>query len=219
MCAHELRFRMRNATAATMALGSACLAFASDSVFFDPAHEARAFLRAYAALTATSDVAILELYRDDARLRVSSFAADGQARTAPLRGRDWKRQLRAGWYDGSTRLEATSFRNASIARDGERIVIRANRYSQTRCYCDSKYLVAIEANASGIFQIVEEHIGFQPDSHCASGDERQVAAPAATPVREQTRPVALPRNAIPISNNTAAPVGTASAFHPSQQRR
>jgi hypothetical protein len=164
MCVREL-FRMRNLLLSIAAAGLP--AFAAEPLAFDANKEARFFLLRYVGLTSTSDVAALDLYRDDARVRVASYTGDKETQLGIVQGKDWKQQLRAGWYDGSTRLEAASFQGATVLRDGDRLVIRARRYSQTNCYWDDGYAVVITPDAAGQFQIVEERINFQRASTCS----------------------------------------------------
>ncbi|MEO8249865.1 MAG: hypothetical protein ABI589_10885 [Burkholderiales bacterium] len=205
MHAPSLHRRLSLAPVLLGVLGAARV-LAGDPSTFDATREARAFLRDYVGLTATSDVAVVSLYRDDARLQISAMAANQEVRTAAVSGRNWKRQLRAGWYDASSQLEASSFRDVAIARQGDRVVIRAKRYSQTRCYWDPNYLVSIEPNAGGVFEIVEERITFQHSSRCpTSGSAQPDASAPAAPVHEPSgRPSNLPANAIPISSSPLA---------------
>lgn len=148
----------------------------------DAAKEARTFLLRYVGLTATSDVAALDMYRDDARIRVSAWQGGREVQNGLAVGKGWKQQLRAGWFDGTTRMEASSFQDASVSVQGQRLVIRAKRYSQTRCYWDNGYAVAIEPDKNGHYQIVEERLSFQHEAYCASARTMATATPVAQPV-------------------------------------
>lgn len=133
----------------------------------DSSKEAKTFLLRYTGLTGTSDVATLNLYRDDARVQIWSWQ-DGKSQPGQVSGKEWKKQLRSGWFDGTTKLEASSFEGARVTQNGKRLVIHARRYSQTRCYWDNGYAVAIEPGEHGQYQIVEERISFQRDSFCSN---------------------------------------------------
>lgn len=163
----------------------------------DAAREARMFLLRYVGLTATSDINALSMYRDDARIRVSAWQGGRQIQTGIARGKDWKQQLRAGWFEGTTKLEASSFQDAGVSAQGRRLVIHAKRYSQTRCYWDQGYAVAIEPDQAGQYQIVEERLTFQRDAFCAP----QAAAPNAVAV-------VPPSAAVPAAPSTLSPPAT-----------
>ena len=164
----------------------ACGAGTSQQNVQGAAKEARMFLLRYVGLTATSDVAALDMYRDDARIRVSSWQGGREAQAGLAIGKGWKQQLRAGWFDGTTRMEASSFQDATVTAQGPRLLIRAKRYSQTRCYWDNGYAVAIEPDKNGHYQIVEERVTFQRDAFCP----RASTLAAATPPQPTARPVA-----------------------------
>lgn len=212
-------FRMRNAALLLACLGTAALAAEPSSV--DPARQARAFLLRYVSLTSTSDVAALDLYRDDARVRVASYLGAQETQASIVRGSEWKRQLRAGWYDGTARLESSSFQGADVLRNGERLLIRARRYSQTHCYWDSGYAVVIAPDRFGQFQILEERISFQRASSCRTSAPALAAAspviaaslprqPAAVEspspvVPPAAKPAGPPRNAMPMRQGGLRP--------------
>lgn len=195
------------------------------------AQDARMFLLRYAGLTATSDVAALDLYRDDARIQVSTWQGGREIQRGIAPGRAWKAQLRAGWFDGTSRLEASSFHDAFVTPQGQRLVIQARRYSQARCYWDSGYAVVIEPDGRGQHRIVEERLTFLPEAACpataaaaaileapamhaplptAAG--AAVAAPAAL-----LRPGGLPPNVVPSGRGLPrlpAPSGSAPGSVP-----
>jgi hypothetical protein len=154
----------------------------------DAAQEARTFLLRYVGLTAASDIAALDIYRDDARVRVATAVGGRETQTRFIGGKEWKEQIRAGWFDGTTRLEASTFTGATAAVDGNRLLIRAQRYSRTRCYWDNSYAVAIEPDRVGRFQTVEERITFERNAVCtdakaevAQQDQSAAAAAVANP--------------------------------------
>ena len=212
-------FRMRNVAILLAGLGTAAPAAESSSV--DPARQARAFLLRYVSLTSTADVAALDLYHDDARVRVASYLGAQQTQASIVRGAEWKRQLRAGWYDGTARLEAASFQGAEVLRNGERLVIHARRYSQPHCYWDNGYAVVIAPDRFGQFQILEERISFQRASSCRASAPAlaaaspSIAAPLHRPpggidslppvVSPTVKPAGLPRNPVPVGQGALRP--------------
>lgn len=175
-----------------LALCAASTAHAADPAP-QAAQQARLFLLRHAGLTATSDVAALDLYRDDARISVSAWQGGQEIERGIAQGKAWKAQLRAGWFDGTTRLEASSFQEAGVTAHGQRLVIRAKRYSQTRCYWDNGYAVAIEPDERGQYRIVEERLTFLRDATCRTMAAGVAAAPATpTAPMSQAWPAVLP---------------------------
>lgn len=177
----------------------------------EAAREARMFLLRYVGLTATSDINALSMYRDDARIRVSAWQGGREIQAGIARGKEWKQQLRAGWFEGTTKLEASSFQDAGVSIEGRRLVIHAKRYSQTRCYWDQGYAVAIEPDKTGQYQIVEERLTFQRDAFCAP----QAAAPNA--VAGAPPSVAVPAAPSPASPPAARLTGLPPNVAPSGQ--
>jgi len=192
----------------------------------EPAREARTFLLRYVGLTSTSDIGALAMYRDDARVRVSAWQGGREIQAGVTSGKDWKQQLRAGWFEGTTKLEASSFQDAKVSARGQRLVIHAKRYSQTRCYWDEGYAVAIEPDKAGQYQIVEERLMFQRDAFCARNTVPMSAgaAPraAANPTTQALvaattsagRPSGLPSNVVPSGQGMPrlpAPMGAGPA--------
>lgn len=190
------------------------IAFAVDEPVPDATQEARSFLLRYTGLTSTADVAALDMYRDDARVRVATMVDGRETQAGIVDGKKWKDQLRAGWFGGTTKLEASTFQGATVERVGGRLLIRAQRYSQTRCYWDSSYAVAIEPDHVGQFKIVEERITFQRSAFCPS-DIRPVAAgdaAAATMVTAAATRAGGPPNIVPSGQGVPrlpAPIGIA----------
>src|SRR5436190_10280422 len=113
------------------------IASAADAPVPEASQEAQSFLLRYTGLTSTADVAALDMYRDDARVRVATMVDGRETQVGIVDGKKWKDQLPAGWFDGTTKLEASTFDGATVKRDDGRLLIRAQRYSQTRCYWDS----------------------------------------------------------------------------------
>ena len=190
------------------------IAFAVDVPVRDATLEAQSFLLRYTGLTSTADVASLDMYRDDAHVRVATMVDGRETQAGIVDGKTWKYKLRAGWFDGTTKLEASTFQGTTVKRDGGRLLIRAQRYSQTRCYWDNSYAVAIEPDREGQFQIVEERITFQRGALCPS-DTRPVGgsdAAAATTVTAAARRAGAPPNIVPSGQGIPrlpAPIGIA----------
>jgi hypothetical protein len=164
--------------------------------------DARDFLLRYAGLTAAADAAVIELYEDDARIRLTTLTHAGAQLSLVIIGHQWKRELRAGWLEGGVRLEPSSFANLSVRHDADRLQLRAQRYSHARCYWDRGYEVTLQPDAVGRYRIVEERLTIQRDATCPPN------APVAMPRHEATtpqRPTSDPRHVIPTSPGSLPP--------------
>lgn len=164
--------------------------------------DARDFLLRYAGLTAVADAAVIELYEDDARIRLTTLTHAGAQRSLVINGHQWKRELRAGWSEGGVRLEPSSFANLSVRHDANRLQLRAQRYSHARCYWDRGYEVTLQPDAVGRYRIVEERLTIRRDATCPPN------APVAMPRHEATtpqRPTSDPRHVIPTSRGMLPP--------------
>lgn len=185
----------RHAGAALLLLHGAVAMAAPAS---DAEQQARRFLLRYVGLTATADVAALDMYRDDARVMVTVWEQGREVQRAVTTGKSWKAQLRRGWFDGTSRMEAVSFEGASVSVNNSQLVIKARRYSQTRCYWDSNYTATIEPDSRGIYSITAESLTFRRDTAC------QTASPDFSP----SKPITL--NSAPTATQqiTASSGGT-----------
>lgn len=148
----------------------------------DPGDAARRYLQRYVALTATADVAVLDLYHDEASVHVTRETGNGTVHSGVVSGKHWKQRLRAGWFDGSARLEAAGFKQVSVMRHGDRLVIQAQRYAQATCYWDLNYAVALQSDATNELRIVAERIHFQPNANCRQLPAASTATRAAATI-------------------------------------
>jgi len=188
MRAPSIRMALRRLLRAMLA--GACLPLLAATDADDRSRDAREFLLRYAGLTTAADPAAIDLYRDDARIRLAAVAGDREVSSAVVDGAEWKRQLRAR----RSGMEASSFVRPTTGPEGRRLRIQAQRYSHTRCYWDRAYAVTIEPDATGRYFIVDERLTVRRDAACA----------AATP----TTPLASPAaQATAWPNASAAPPG------------
>jgi hypothetical protein len=127
--------------------------------------ESSAFLEGYRAASEAQSAKFYELYSDRAVIHVripdhdQGIAFQGRAFKA------WGRQLLA---EGRAGPDGSVFRDATVEQRGNRLLIRAKRYSSTRCYWDSGYQVGIEREGS-TYRIVDERLTMSPITHCPGG--------------------------------------------------
>jgi hypothetical protein len=127
--------------------------------------ESSALLEGYRAASEAQSADFYELYSDRAVIHVripdhdQGIAFQGRAFKA------WGRQLLA---EGRAGPDGSVFRDATVEQRGNRLLIRARRYSTTRCYWDSGYQVGIEREGS-TYRIVDERLTMSPTTRCMRG--------------------------------------------------
>ena len=127
--------------------------------------ESSAFLEGYRAASEAQSADFYELYSDRAvvHLRIpdheQGIAFQGRAFKA------WGRQLLA---EGRSGPDGSVFHDATVEQRGNRLLIRAKRYSTTRCYWDSGYQLGIEREGS-TYRIVDERLTMSPTTRCMQG--------------------------------------------------
>ncbi len=153
--------------ASALACALATALIGAGAAHASPAHEAQKFLARYSDLTSRADIGALELYHDEARIKITYFKNQATEQEVVTNGRQWKQTLRAGWFDNTSRLEATRFEHVRVKPlAGQRILIRATRVSLTSCYRDTGYATIIAPQENRLFTIVEERVGYPRDAHC-----------------------------------------------------
>ena len=126
--------------------------------------EASAFLEGYRAASEAQSPDFYDLYSDRAVIHAriqdhdQGIAFQGRAFKA------WGRQL---LKERRTGLDGSIFRDVTVEQRGSRLLIRAKRYSTTRCYWDLSYRVGIEREGLS-YRIVDERLTTNPYAHCVS---------------------------------------------------
>ena len=153
--------------AARVALGAlsalSWAASAAPPVRSEQLAEASAFLQAYRTEAQAQSAAFYDLYSDRAVIHASIL---NHADSVAFAGHAFKAWGRQRLSEGQGVLEASVFHDITVEEHGNRLLIRAKRYSTTRCYWDASYQVLI-ARSGPVYQIVEEHLTNDPASRCA----------------------------------------------------
>jgi hypothetical protein len=68
-----------------------------------------------------------------ARVRVAAMVDGRTTQPGTIDGKQWKQQLRAGWFDGTTRLEASSFAGAMVETEGTTRTRGSSTVRERRC--------------------------------------------------------------------------------------
>jgi hypothetical protein len=124
--------------------------------------ESSAFLEGYRAASAAQSVDFYDLYSDRA---VIHARIQNQSQGIAFQGRKFKAWGRQLLNEGRAALDGSIFRDATVEQRGSRLLIRAKRYSTTRCYWDPTYQVGIEREGPS-YRIVDERLTTNPTARC-----------------------------------------------------
>jgi len=127
--------------------------------------ESTGFLEGYRAASAAQSPDFYDFYSDRA---VIHARIQHQDKGVAFRGRAYKQWGRELLISGRAALDGSVFRDATVEQRGARLVIRAKRYSTTRCYWDPTYQVGIEKEGAS-YRIVDERFTTNPSAQCVAG--------------------------------------------------
>ena len=126
--------------------------------------EASAFLERYREANSAQSTDFYDLYSDRA---VVHARVQDRERGIAFQGRPFKAWGHQLLEEGKTALDGSIFGEATVEQRGNRLIIRAKRYSTRRCYRDSTYQVAIEREGTA-YRIVDEYLTTNPAAQCGS---------------------------------------------------
>jgi hypothetical protein len=124
--------------------------------------ESSAFLEGYRAASEGQSADFYDLYSDRAIIRAR---IQDHERGIAFQGRAFKAWGRQLLKEGRAALDGSVFHDATVEQRGRRLLIRAKRYSTTRCYWDPGYQVGIEREGPS-YRIVDERLTTNPTAHC-----------------------------------------------------
>jgi len=120
----------------------------------------------YIQLSDTFDPAVANLYADNAKIHVYRKYPHGTERAMELSGAQWKQLLIRAMPLAKAQNDKSIFSNIAITKYNKGYKIKANRYSNRKCYTDSGYYMVVALNTSGKLIIIEEYSETQPQSDC-----------------------------------------------------
>lgn len=124
--------------------------------------ESSAFLEGYRFASEAQSADFYDLYSERA---VIHARIQDQSQGIAFQGRAFKAWGRQLLKEGRAALDGSIFRDATVEQRGSRLLIRAKRYSTTRCYWDPTYQVGIEREGPS-YRIVDERLTTNPTAHC-----------------------------------------------------
>ena len=143
----------------------ALLAF-SLSCFGGDKHDASAFFLRYIELSDKFDIEVTELYSDKAKIHTYRVYPHGLERAIELSGVQWKQLITRVMPMAKEQNDKSSFINISVSKQGDGYKIKADRYSELKCYTDRGYYMVLEPSMTGKLLIVEEYMETQPQTNC-----------------------------------------------------
>lgn len=128
---------------------------------------AKRFLAAYLEHTNKTNITLLTLYSDSAKIKVTVATLDRETTERDFSGHLWKQLLRETWYNGQPSVEPIELHDITIKSvGGNALEITAHRYAMRRCYWDNNYQVVIDKAAAGSYQIVSENLLIDHQNQC-----------------------------------------------------
>ena len=124
--------------------------------------EASAFLEGYRVASESRSADFYDLYSDRA---VVHLRIQDQDHGVAFQGRAFKAWGRQLLTQGRSVPDSSIFQDATVEQRGTRLLIRAKRFSISRCYWDVNYQVGIEREGSS-YRIVDERLTTQPSALC-----------------------------------------------------
>ena len=120
-------------------------------------NRARRFFEHFMTLEENHDPALAGLYADRARVILSTTSARGVESRQHFSGCQWKWRLSERLGRAGDMGDGNVYSGISYQPLGQRILIRADRYSRLGGYTDHSYYMILQENAEGRLQIVEEN--------------------------------------------------------------
>jgi hypothetical protein len=120
----------------------------------------------YVQLSDSFESSVADLYSDDAKIHTYRKYPHGLERAMELSGAQWKQLLVKAMPLAKTQNDKSVFSEVTISNYGNGHKIKANRYSNRKCYTDTGYYMVVAPNELGTLQIIEEYSETQPQSDC-----------------------------------------------------
>jgi hypothetical protein len=134
--------------------------------FASSIEQADAFFKKYIELGDKFDVAVAELYSDTAKIHTYRVYPHGLERAMELSGAQWKQLVKRVMPLAKAKNDKSTFSNITITKHGNGFKIKADRYSEIKCYTDKGYYMVVEPDSRGNLYIIEEYMETQPQSDC-----------------------------------------------------
>jgi hypothetical protein len=125
-----------------------------------------AFFSKYQTLGDNFDIAIANLYSDDANIIAVRKMPDGTERTIKMVGNKYKQMIIDSMGIAKQRGDKSEFNDIKITTDNNQAKITAKRYSTIKCFNDTRYYMIVGSGSNGDLQIIEEFAESPMQSEC-----------------------------------------------------
>jgi hypothetical protein len=109
--------------------------------------------------------AFVEMYSNDAKIRVYGRKGGTTYLITEYNGFEWKTWIRDMMPLVKENEDVTTFSNIQVTNNGEAITVDADRHSNGQCYTDTEYNLVLKPSEE-TYDIVKERITIYQDSHC-----------------------------------------------------
>ncbi|MDJ0987554.1 MAG: hypothetical protein QNJ26_18590 [Desulfobacterales bacterium] len=130
------------------------------------AESAKRFFEQYVKLGERFDASMADLFLDSATIKNLRRYPNGLEKTMQLTGAQWKALIIKTMPLAKAKGDVSTFSEIYVSIDGKRAKIKANRYSNLKCYTDTGYYMIIERQPDSEYKIVREYTETQPNSDC-----------------------------------------------------
>ena len=120
----------------------------------------------YVQLSDGFELSVADLYSDAAKIHSYRKYPHGLERAMELSGLQWKQLIDKAMPLAKAQNDKSIFSEVTISGYGDGYKIKANRYSNRKCYTDSGYYMIVVPNEAGKLEIIEEYSETQPQSAC-----------------------------------------------------
>lgn len=127
---------------------------------------AERFFGKYIQLSDSFDSSVAELYSDNAKIHAYRKYPHGTERQMEIPGAQWKQLIARVMPLAKAQNDRSIYSEVAINRLGNGYKIKANRYSNRKCYTDTGYYMIVTPDSNGELKIVEEYSETQPQSDC-----------------------------------------------------
>jgi hypothetical protein len=120
----------------------------------------------YEQLAKSFDSSIGSLYFDDAKVHAYRVYPHGLERTMEFTGAEWKEFILKVMPMAKSQNDISTYSNIVITEVESGYKIKADRYSERKCYTDNGYYMIVKSDVNGELLISEEYLETKPMPNC-----------------------------------------------------
>ena len=125
-----------------------------------------AFFERFVKIGQRYDLAVAELYADDAVIRSLRKYPLGASKTMDVSGVQWKALIKQVMPSAKLLDDKSLYSNMKFTLSGDDVKVKADRYVPRRCYTDKGYYLVIRKQQDGRYLIVEEYLETEAAATC-----------------------------------------------------